>query len=71
MLSAETQSKLENYRRLASTGNITQEQMREVIQMLRQDRLHASAAAASSGKRASSKKPPQDTGLMLDSLLKL
>lgn len=66
-ISPETQSKLEYYRRREADGSITIEEMREVVRLLRSDRLNAATAAAASG-RKSTRKTSASTESLLSEL---
>lgn len=52
-VSPEAQAKIQLWRQKSREGKLTQEEMREVIQVLRQDRLAAAATSAASRERKS------------------
>lgn len=74
MYSPQTQSRMAHLRSRASEGSITEEELREAVKLMREDRyaaLQAQQAKAASGGRGKAAKRPVDVGSLFDSLDKI
>lgn len=66
--SPEMQAKMQIWRQKAIAGTITQEELREAIQALREDRLAASTAGTAKASRKSTPKAPINSDDLLAEL---
>ncbi len=71
MYSPEVQSRITQLRNLAMTNEITRDQMKEAVRLLREGRLAAQQASASAGKRSKAAKAPVNTQALFDELDKM
>lgn len=67
MNSAETQSKIDQFRRM-DPAKLSRDDSREIVRLLRQDRANAADASKSAGVRKSSAKPMRSVDDMLGGL---
>lgn len=69
--SIELQAKIQAWRQKSAQGTMTQEDMREAIAALRQDRVVAHTTSTASKARKSAAKEPVNVGGLFDELDKL
>lgn len=64
MLSLETQAKFASWRQKAAAGELSQEDMKEIILSLRAGRMQAAASATTSRKKAAMREIPKADDLL-------